>query len=78
MQNGYILDNSCFNILPNYFTLQSKAPDFANGRLARKLVESCIKAQSARLSMNNSLTELTDKDLDTIIAADCEKAIQLI
>lgn len=78
VQNGYILDNSCFDILPNYFTLQSKAPDFANGRLARKLVESCIKAQSARLSMNNSLTELTDKDLDTIIAADCEKAIQLI
>lgn len=78
MESGYILDNSCFDVLNNYYASEYKKPDFANGRLARKTVEACIKAQAVRLTGKSPLIAFSDRDLNTIEKADCQKAIQML
>ena len=78
MESGYILDNSCFDVLNNYYASECKNPDFANGRLARKTVEACIKAQAVRLTEKSPLIAFSDRDLNTIEKADCQKAIQML
>lgn len=78
MESGYILDNSCFDVLNNYYASECKNPDFANGRLARKTVEACIKAQAVRLTEKSPLIAFSDRDLNTIEKTDCQKAIQML
>lgn len=78
MESGYILDNSCFNVLASYYASESKKANFANGRLARKTVEACIKAQAVRLTEKCSLAAVSNRDLNIIKETDCQKAIQML